>query len=293
MRHTPFALLFFVALAACGSDDGGTGPTTGDPSQDPTTTGGTGTVGSSGNVGPTVGPDPSDPTKPAVDDPGPKPTATCNVTKDANGFFTRGGYVGYVPPTYDGNTPVHLVVGLHGCGDSAQNFATWAISPFDTRKKQEHIGISMGGHDGQCWPASNDPATEAAVMAAIADISSCYWVHQQKVVMAGYSSGGMVAYHIAMKSSGKFAGLIIENSGFYGQSDEDALLAAATNKFPIAHIAHKDDGDFPLSKVQPDWTKIKNAGFPITTSVVAGTHSGTSADWNNFLLPKVPAMKRP
>ncbi len=215
------------------------------------------------------------------------------MTKDANGFFTRGNYVGFVPPTYDGNTPVHLVVGLHGCGDKAMNFATWAISPFDTRKKQEHIGISMGGRDGQCWPASNDAATEKAVMDAIADISSCYWVHQQKVVLAGYSSGGMVAYHIAVKNSGKFAGLIIENSGFYGQSDEDALLASATNKFPIAHIAHQDDGDFPIAKVQADWTKIKNAGWPITTSVVPGTHSGTSGDWNNFLLPKVPAMKRP
>ena len=65
-----------------------------------------------------------------------------------------------VPPTYDGNTPVHLLVGLHGCGDNAQNFASWAVNPFDTRKKQEHIGISIGGRDGQCWQNADEPTVQ-------------------------------------------------------------------------------------------------------------------------------------
>ena len=289
-------LALVLGLAACGgsSDDQGDG-TGGDGTSTPTQSTDnapvTQTPGST-PVTPTVSPDPTNPTnptKPSVDDPGAKPTATCTVTKDANGFFARGTSTAYVPPTYDGSKPVPLVVGLHGCGDNAKNFASWALSPYDTRKTQEHIAISIGGRDGACW----QDADEASVLAAIKDISGCFWVHQQKIVMAGYSSGGMLAYRTAVKNSNKFAGLIIENSGFYGAGDEAALLAAATNKFPIAHIAHQSDGDFPIAQVQADWTKIKNAGFPMQTSVVAGTHNGTSTDWTGFLLPKVPAMKLP
>ena len=113
---------------------------------------------------------------------GPKPTATCSVTKDSAGFFTRtssaSSYVAYVPASYDGTAPMRLIVGVHGCGDNAMNFATWGVNPYDTRATQNHIGISVGGADGRCWNASDD----AKVLAAVDDISSCFWVHQKKVV---------------------------------------------------------------------------------------------------------------
>ena len=96
-----------------------------------------------------------------------------------------------------------------------------------------------------------------------------------------------------MKHADKIAGLVIEDSGFYGASDESTLLGGAAHKLPIAHIAHQSDTVFPLTSVQADWTKIKNAGFPMTTSVVAGTHDGTSADWNTFLIPHMANMKLP
>ena len=211
----------------------------------------------------------------------PAPTQTCTVTKDANGFFDRGAYVGFVPPAYDGTSPMRLLVGLHGCGDTAKNFATWAVAPWDTRKAQHHIGISIGGKDGKCW-ANGD---ESAVLAAIEDLASCYWVDRQEIVMGGFSSGGEIGYHIAMKHTDVFAGLLVEDASFYTSTDEASLLANTTYKMPIAHIAHQSDTVFPIAKVQADWTKILSAGFPLTTSVVAGDHNGTSADWSSFLLP--------
>ena len=144
-----------------------------------------------------------------------------------------------------------------------------------------HIGISIGGKDGRCWSSSD----EAAVLAAITDISSCFWVHQQKIVIGGYSSGGEIAYRIAMKHADLFAGLLVEEAAFYTSTDEASLLASAPRKLPIAHITHQSDLVFPLLAVQGDWTKITNAGFPITTSVIAGDHNGNSADWNTFLIP--------
>jgi len=223
-----------------------------------------------------------------VDDPGPAPAGCGPITKDSDGFFTRttstGSYVGFVPASYAGK-PTTLVVGLHGCGDDAMNFATWAVNPWDTRGKQAHIGISIGGKDGSCWDTNKD---SDKVLAAIDDVSKCFYVHKQKVVLAGYSSGGMLAYKLGLAQSSRFAGIIIENSGL-----GSAQPSAAKWKINVAHIAHKGDNNFPLSSVHGDWAKLEAAGIPLQKSEVDGTHDGDSEDWNTFLLPKIAGWKAP
>lgn len=236
---------------------------------------------------PTAPPAATPPVTP-VDDPGPAPAGCTGITKDSDGFFTRttakSTYVGFVPKSYAG-APTTLVVGLHGCGDDAMNFATWAVNPWDTRGKQAHIGISVGGKDGSCWDTSKDGDK---VLAAIDDIATCFYVHKQKVVLAGYSSGGMLAYRLGLSQSSRFAGIIIENSGL-----GSAQPGAATWKINVAHIAHKADGDFPLSTVHSDWAKLEAAGLPLQKSEVDGDHDGNSDDWNAFLLPKIASWKAP
>ena len=231
---------------------------------------------------------PATPTATPVDDPGPVPAGCTGITKDSDGFFTRttakSDYVAFVPKSYAGK-PTTLVVGLHGCGDDAMNFATWAVNPWDTRGKQAHIGISVGGKDGSCWDTNKD---SDKVLAAIDDIATCFYVHKQKVVLAGYSSGGMLAYKLGLSQSSRFAGIIIENSGL-----GSAQPSAAKWKINVAHIAHKGDGDFPLSSVRGDWAKLEAAGIPLQKSEVEGEHDGNSDDWTTFLLPKIAGWKAP
>jgi len=276
-----------LTSANAGGGGAGTGTTPSAPTateapgpQTPGTgTGGTGGgVGIGGGGGTTV-----DPNAGA----GPKPTATCSVSKDSAGFFTRtssaSSYVAYVPASYDGTTPMRLIVGVHGCGDSAMNFATWGVNPYDTRTSQEHIGISIGGADGRCWNASDD----AKVLAAVDDISSCFWVHQKKVVLAGFSSGGELSYRLGLSQASRFAGILIEDSGLYAANgNPDALLANASWKINIAHRTHTSDPVFPLAKVKADWAKTTAAGFPLVTSETPGAHDGTSADWATWLIPQ-------
>jgi dienelactone hydrolase len=218
---------------------------------------------------------------------GPKPTTACSITKDGSGFFTRSSsessYVAYVPSSYDGTKPMRMIVGLHGCGDSASNFAQWGVNPYDTRSSQDWIGISIGGEDGNCWNGSDD----AKVLAAVDDISQCFWVHQKKVVIAGFSSGGELSYRLGLGQASRFAGILIEDSGLYAANgNPDGLLTAASWKINIAHRAHTSDTVFPLGTVEADWAKTTAAGFPLTTSVVAGAHDGTSTDWWSWLIPQ-------
>lgn len=238
--------------------------------------------------------EPADTTPRTVVD-SPKPTKQCSVTKDSQGFFVRTSakspYVAYVPASYTGNAPMKVVVGLHGCSDNMNNFATWGVNPYDGRKTQQHIGISVGGETGnnKCWSKGND---DAKVLAAVDDLAQCFWLDRSKVVLAGYSSGGELAYKVALENADKFAGLLIEDSGLYANANPDALLKNAAWKLPIAHITHTNDRVFPLAKVQADWAKITAAGFPLSTRVTEGDHSGSSADWNTFLLPKIAGWQR-
>ncbi|MDB4996995.1 MAG: CobN component of cobalt chelatase involved in biosynthesis [Myxococcaceae bacterium] len=248
-----------------------------------TSSGGPGTSSSGGIVDPNAGA-------------GPKPTTTCTVSKDSAGFFTRStsqsSYVAYVPASYNGTAPVRLIVGLHGCGDDAKNFATWGVNPYDTRATQTHIGISIGGQDGNCWNTSG--GDDAKIFAAIDDISKCFWVHQKKVAIAGFSSGGQLAYRVGLKNASRFAAILIEDSGLYAaDSNPDGLLASASWKVNIAHLTHASDPVFPLAKVKADWAKTTAAGFPLITKETAGQHDGQSSDWATWLIPQSASWTAP
>ena len=239
--------------------------------------------------GSSSGGSPADPTSGA----GPKPP-TCSVSKDGQGFFTRtsskSSYVAYVPASYDGSAPMRLIVGLHGCGDSAANFATWGVNPASTRGAQQHIGISIGGKDGQCWSMGAD---DDKILAAVDDISKCFWVHQKKVVVAGFSSGGQLAYRVGLKNASRFAGILVGNSSLYAaDSNPDLLLVNSSWKVNMAHRLHTGDTVFPIAKVKADWTKTKAAGFPLLTSEVGGGHDGNSDDWN-WLIPQSASWVSP
>jgi predicted esterase len=245
-----------------------------------------------------TGPSPSSPSpaspSPPADDPGPPPTGCGAIPRDTLGFFTRttskGSYVGITPKGYSG-APTRLVVGLHGCGDSAYNFATWGVSPWATRDQQDWIAISVGGETGggKCWRQSD----ASIVLAAIDDVSRCFYVHRHEVVLAGFSSGGELAYGMGLTYAARFAGILVENSALSAAGPPAGLLALASWKLPIAHTAHTNDSVFGIAGVRADWATIDAAGFPLHRREMAGGHDGTSADWTGWLLPISASWRSP
>jgi len=224
-------------------------------------------------------------------DPGPGPTQSCSFSPDSSGFFTlhsaASDYVVRLPVGYETAhpRPSRLLVALHGCGDSAANFATWAAAPFALRPRQNYIAMSVGGRDGACWNTNSDGAIVAA---AIAHVRSCFYVHQERIVVAGYSSGGDLAYKLAMTDSLVYAGALIEHSTMslvFGSSNVDNVLAAAGWKLNIGHIAGTLDAIYPISTVRSDRDKIVAHGFPLHYSETASDHNGSSSDWDGYLIP--------
>lgn len=297
-----------LCLCACGSDasdpggstDTGVEDATGDGTGDGSTGDGSPADGSAGDGGATdaladTGA-PKDTAPPPLDAPidgGP----SCKYTKDADGFFSlsspKSDYWVRLPPTYDATKPTALVFGFHGCGDKARNFATWAIVPYALRASHTYIGASLGGREGECWTLSTDTAV---AMAALDHLRSCFAVDPKRIVLAGYSSGGAMAFSIGLKNAASYAGILVENSGLsqaVGGSNVTTVLVAAAWKLHIGQTARIGDGSYAIAGIRADRDKMLAAKFPLEYRELDGTHDGTSDDWALFLLPKIATWVAP
>ena len=203
----------------------------------------------------------------------------------------------YVPESYDAShqTPTTLFVWLHGCGGKGE-FDIYTVSPGGT---QNWISIAVGGREGDCWDPAGDGAT---VKAAIADVKSHFNVDAHQVILGGYSSGGDLAYRTAFYDADAFAGVLAENTAPFRDtgSTQQASLAAASWKFNVVHLAHLQDGTYPITTVRAETDAMTAAGFPMTRIERDGTHydeagavvngapvPGTDADLVALLLPYI------
>jgi dienelactone hydrolase len=198
-------------------------------------------------------------------------------------------YWAFVPDSYDASnlTPAPLLIWLHGCGGESSG-DIWVVDPGASGEPQDWLTIAVGGREGECWTPSAD---EAKVLAALADVETHFNVDRRRVILGGYSSGGDLAYRTGFRHSSTFAGLLIENSSPFRDTESSAAesLAAATTKLHIVHLAHTGDTTYPLAGVQKEVGEVAAAGFPIELIVRPGAHydANTDNDLRELLLPHI------
>ncbi|HEX4305070.1 MAG TPA: hypothetical protein VHZ54_03445, partial [Solirubrobacterales bacterium] len=198
-------------------------------------------------------------------------------------------YWAFVPTSYDRSnlTPAPLLVWLHGCGGESSG-DIWVVDPGAEEEPQDWVTIAVGGREGECWTPRVD---EAKVMGALADVETHFNIDRGRVVLGGYSSGGDLAYRTGFRHSETFAGLLIENSSPFRDTESSAAesLAAATRKLPIVHLAHLGDTTYPIEGVRREVGEVAAAGFPIELIERPGAHydAGTDQDLVELLLPHI------
>jgi dienelactone hydrolase len=253
---------------------------------------GTGSNGPAGKDGPAGPKAPSEP-------PSSVPTDPISFSKST--VFTLNSseteYWVYVPNSYDAShsTPTTLFVWLHGCS----GFSAGDIYIVDPGGSQDWISIAVGGREGECWNPNTD---QSKVLAAIANMKTHFNVNPRRVILGGYSSGGDLTYRTAFYNASSFAGILVENSSPFRDtgSSQSESLAAASWKFNVVHLAHKQDAVYPIAGVKNETNAMTSAGFPLTLVEATGTHydepaamvagesvPGTSADLNTYLLPHI------
>jgi dienelactone hydrolase len=196
----------------------------------------------------------------------------------------------YVPTAYDDShrTPTRIVVFVHGCGGYGEEYANLIK---DLVEGIDYLVMAPGlGKDGQCWDAGADAGP---LLQSVVDVKKRFNIDPQRVVLGGYSSGSTVAGQVAFGHADLFAGLMqVSGRPFWSDDNRNELIAGADWKLNIVWRAHTEDEFYPIATLRADKRALKNAGFPITFSVVGGGHEFTEADLE-FLFAKAANWKRP
>jgi predicted esterase len=230
--------------------------------------------------------------------------------------FTSGYWVD-VPPSYDASnqTPTTLLVWLHGCGGQAQ-FDISDVSAGATQDRN-YIAIAPSGPEGggadgvpNCWDPNSDVPK---VLADIAQTETHFNINRRRVIIAGYSSGGDLAYRTIFENADLFAGILAINTSPFRDTGKTLaqLEAAAAWKFNIVQVAHASDDTYPPGPAGSDpgvtatINQLKAAGYPVTYLIRPGHHYdpdtpspcpagdqnciGTTYDIQHYLLPHIDA----
>ncbi|HEX4437937.1 MAG TPA: CARDB domain-containing protein [Solirubrobacteraceae bacterium] len=272
------------------------------------------------------------PFTPTEPQPGPTqiPTAPLTISPDTptlvNDSFAgqTGSYYVATPPKYDasGNTPMRLLVWMHGCGGEAEGDAYEMITSnklvggeLQDDDNRDFIVISIGGTDGGCWNPDTDVVK---VLMAVADVTTHFNIDRRHIFIAGYSSGGDLAYRTIFYNADEFAGILAVNTNPFRDtgSTEAQSMAAAAWKFNIAQVAHSEDTEYHPSPctaclegaddpgVTPAINDLQSAGYHVQYFIKPGTHSdeddfvnktGTDYDFRQYALPFIdnPAWESP
>lgn len=231
---------------------------------------------------------------------------------------STGSYYVTTPPGYDdtGVTPMRLLVWMHGCGGEAEgdSYEMIASNQLDAggntqdEENRDFIVISIGGTDDGCWNPDTDVVK---VLMAIADVTTHFNIDRRHIFIAGYSSGGDLAYRTIFYNADEFAGILAVNTHPFrdtGSSEEQSTAAAAWT-FNIAQIAHADDTEYHPDActdcldggaddpgVTPAMNDLTSAGYNVHYLIKPGTHyddddfanhTGTYYDFRQYVLPYI------
>ena len=153
-------------------------------------------------------------------------------------------YLLYVPANYRAWRGHSLVVWLHGCKQSPEEFAagTRIAEEADARGMfvllpRQSSGANMEG----CWnwfdPATSAGYGEAAiVLAQIAEVRKQYRINASRVYVGGMSSGGAFAAALAIRHPDRFAGVAIHSGAPCGAGSSAWSAAQALRVGPNTDV---------------------------------------------------------
>jgi len=176
----------------------------------------------------------------------------------ANGF--NRSYLIHVPPGYDGQKPMPLVVVIHGAFDTAAGMEIY--SGFSKLSDRENFlvlypnGMGLFGYLQHwnaghcCGKAAKDKIDDVGfIEAAIEDVCSRLRVDRQRVFILGFSNGGMMAYRFAAEKTKLLAGaafLAASIGGRPSESDPEWRIPNPEGPLPVMVMHGMADQDVPF-----------------------------------------------
>lgn len=160
---------------------------------------------------------------------GPK-TYKNSVNIEINGF--RRTYLVHVPPGYGPDSPLPLVVVIHGAFDTAEGMEQ--ASGFSRLADRERfivlypngmgiLGLLQHWNAGHCCGKAADDRVDDVgfIVATIEDVCSRLRVDRERIYLVGFSNGGMLAYRFAAERGDLLAAVAPMAASIAGRASED------------------------------------------------------------------------
>jgi phospholipase/carboxylesterase len=177
-------------------------------------------------------------------------------------------HVLFAPQHYESNYAYPLIVWLHGPADDERQLLR--IMPVISMRNYVAIaprGVSAGksGKGPLRWLESDEMAAKAEqrVFDSIEIARQKYHVSPTRVFLAGFDTGGTMAFHTAMNYPQAFAGVLSFGGEFPAGRQPFRQLDAARG-VSLFLASGRESVDYPSSKVCDDLRLIHSAGLSIT-----------------------------
>jgi phospholipase/carboxylesterase len=176
-----------------------------------------------------------------------------------------------------GEGPFPTIFAMHGWGSNA--FDLHGIAPFIAAGRflvlcpQGPHEVEIGAINGYGWyetkpgakPDEEKIDTAIAVLRTfINEASGRYPVDRNRIVLVGFSQGGMMAYNLAMRWPDKFAALVGISTAFPDYLFERATNRAAIAKLPTMVQHGRADEMLEMSRARKSVELLRELGAPVT-----------------------------
>jgi len=189
-----------------------------------------------------------------------------------------------IPRSYDGRKPMPLVVALHFGGPPTpyigRAFLEAVVAP-----GLQSLGAILVAPDctGSDWTG---PRSERDLLELLDFLLATYPIDPAKVLLTGYSMGGIGAWHLASRHQDRFAAVLI----MAGKPSAKAIKADW--RLPLYVIHSRDDEIVPLRPTERAVAKLRDRGVDVELVVLEGITHYQSPRYVPVLEAAVPWIRR-
>lgn len=229
------------------------------------------------------------------------PATSAVTTRHSSAQLTQAGttrtYELYVPTNAVVTGPAPLLVVLHGGGGSGARFEN--VSGFDQLADQNGFVVAYPdavrppGGQVATWNAGHCCGSAALtrvddvgfIRSLITSLVSSYPIDQQRVFVAGYSNGGMLAYRLACEDADQITAIAVQSSTL------EFSPCSPSRPVSLLHIHGEADDHVPLAggngpggRAEADFTPVlKAVGTIAAADRCASTEPAATplAEWPN------------
>src|SRR5260370_14805363 len=164
---------------------------------------------------------------------------------------------------------------------------------------QGPIEVPIGPTRGYAWfplrmgsPPDRDAIDDAAKVATefLNTALQKYPVDRKKLVILGFSQGGMMAYRLAIRNPSKFAALVAISSYFPPELKNEINDPAALEALPTLIQPHRADEMIEVTRARASVESLRSLHLTLTYREYDCGHEITAeelCDLSNFLIEKV------